>query len=437
MAEAFVSPDRLRARFATAMSDMYRVEVPLYGRLVELVQQVNRESAGLAGADDFALDRVGSERHGAIRLGTAAELSLIARAFAVLGMEPVGYYDLASAGLPVHSTAFRPITASGLEASPFRVFTSLLRLELIEPPSLRQAAEKLLSERSILTPAALRLIEVAERANGLSETQGEDYVTALVETFRWHERASVTAELYAELSGRHRLIADIVGFRGPHINHLTPRVLDIDLAQARMAEQGFDPKKAIEGPPQRRCPLLLRQTSFKALSEPILFPNATGSADAGVHVARFGEVEQRGVALTPEGRARYDGWITQGGDLAAALPDDWRALHAQGLAYFRYRAGSSRSATPGADIETLIDEGVLTIEPILYEDFLPVSAAGIFRSNLGGEASASVATDGNRAVLEAAIGKPIHDEFALYARESARSLADCADHLGALPPSSI
>jgi uncharacterized glyoxalase superfamily metalloenzyme YdcJ len=46
------------------------------------------------------------------------------RLFAVMGMAPVGYYDLSVAGVPVHSTTFRPVTDAALAYNPFRVFTS-------------------------------------------------------------------------------------------------------------------------------------------------------------------------------------------------------------------------------------------------------------------------------------------------------------------------
>jgi uncharacterized glyoxalase superfamily metalloenzyme YdcJ len=40
------------------------------------------------------------------------------RAFAVMGMFPVGYYGLSAAGVPVPSTAFRPVTEESLKRSP-------------------------------------------------------------------------------------------------------------------------------------------------------------------------------------------------------------------------------------------------------------------------------------------------------------------------------
>jgi hypothetical protein len=57
----------------------------------------------------------------------------------------------------------------------------------------------------------------------------------------------------------------------------------------------------------RRCPILLRQTSFKAISERIRFKH-TGSVSG--HRARFGEIESRGVALTPKGGWGQSGQVT-------------------------------------------------------------------------------------------------------------------------------
>lgn len=305
-----LSPDHIRARFSSAMSAMYRDEVPAYGTLLSLVAEVNGEvlardpalAADLVATDQ--LDRISEERHGAIRLGTPDELATMRRLFAVMGMYPVGYYDLSEAGVPVHSTAFRPVGEAALRHNPFRVFTSLLRLDLITDDALRAEAAEILSRRRIFTAACLDLIDKAEAEGGLDEATADRFVAEATETFRWHADALVSADLYHRLHDAHRLIADVVSFKGPHINHLTPRTLDIDAVQARMPEVGIAPKAVIEGPPPRKCPILLRQTSFKALEEAVSFPGAI--AVEGSHTARFGEIEARGVALTPKGRALYD-----------------------------------------------------------------------------------------------------------------------------------
>jgi uncharacterized glyoxalase superfamily metalloenzyme YdcJ len=439
MSQPFVSPDRIRSLFARAMSSMYRSEVPLYGTLMELVAQVN--AATLAAQPDLAaqLERSGErarldqERHGAIRVGSAAELSMLRRLFAVMGMQPVGYYDLSVAGVPVHSTAFRPTCAHALAANPFRVFTSLLRLELIENAALRVQAAEILAQRDIFTVEARALIVQAEQAGGLDEADAQRFVAQALETFRWHGDATVSHATYNALHDAHRLIADVVCFRGPHINHLTPRTLDIDAAQADMQRRGIGAKAVIEGPPPRAVPILLRQTSFKALQEHVAFPAIDGRHD-GTHTARFGEIEQRGLALTPAGRALYDRLLEQArqadpddGDYAArlrqvfaAFPDDHATLRQQGLGYYRYAltaAGAALSVAQraGMSLDALLEAGLVSADPIVYEDFLPVSAAGIFQSNLGGGEQRAYQANANQAAFEAALGASVQDEFALYA----------------------
>lgn len=436
-AENLVSPDHIRSLFAQAMSQMYRAEVPLYGDLVELVAAINARvlaqdpalAQSLARTDD--LERIDLERHGAIRVGTPAELAMLRRVFAVMGMFPVGYYDLAVAGVPVHSTAFRPVDAAALSRNPFRVFCSLLRLELIEDAALREQAAQILARRNIFTEQAVALVEQAERDGGLDQAAAEQFVAQALETFRWHSDATVSLATYQQLHDAHRLIADVVSFRGPHINHLTPRTLDIDAAQDGMIAAGIDAKAVIEGPPRRACPILLRQTSFKALNEPVRF---AGDGGVGSHTARFGEIEQRGLALTPKGRALYDQALEQaraaegstGSDYYARLeaafagfPDDWDTLRREGLGYFRYQLTDAGRALPAAEralpAEVLIERGLASADPVIYEDFLPVSAAGIFQSNLGGTEQRAYAEQANQAAFEAALGASVGDAFALYA----------------------
>jgi hypothetical protein len=54
-----------------------------------------------------------------------------------------------------------------------------------------------------------------------------------------------------------------------------------------MPKRGITPKAVIEGPPRRKCAILLRQTSFKALEEAVAFKSAAGGTVASVHTARI------------------------------------------------------------------------------------------------------------------------------------------------------
>lgn len=439
------------------MSTLYRDEVPAYGTLLELVRDVNDATLAAHPAERARLeelgelDRISEERHGAIRLGTPQELATMRRLFAVMGMFPVGYYDLSVAGVPVHSTAFRPLDDAALNANPFRVFTSLLRLDLITDDALRAEAQKVLEDRRIFTEGCLEFIARAEAQGGLSAKDAEAFVAEALETFRWHPEANVSHALYQRLHAAHRLVADVVAFKGPHINHLTPRTLDIDEVQRLMPERGIAPKAVIEGPPSRAVPILLRQTSFKALEEPVSYSDGVTTV-AGSHTARFGEIEQRGLALTPKGQALYDRLLTQTREIGrpaadgsnasdymetlarvfAEFPDDLETLRAEGLGYFRYSA-TGKAAT-GADLSrdasALVAAGVLRADPIIYEDFLPVSAAGIFQSNLGDEAAQSFVANPNRDRFEADLGVPVVDLHQRYAEAEAASLAQARAVLG-------
>lgn len=440
-----ITADEIRELFSQAMSEMYQQEVPQYGALLELVADVNLAvlennpalHEQLLNADELA--RLNVERHGAIRLGSAAELATLRRLFRVMGMYPVGYYDLSQAGVPVHSTAFRPVEDEALCRNPFRVFTSLLRLELIADLALRKKAAAVLAKRDIFTPRLYQLLDRYEAQQQFTPDEAKQFVQEALETFRWHSHATVDATTYQALHDEHRLIADVVCFRGCHINHLTPRTLDIDRVQAAMPEYGIAPKAIIEGPPRRDLPILLRQTSFKALEEPILF----AGEHQGTHTARFGEIEQRGMALTPKGRALYDRLLNEAGtgkdnlthqlhlqQVFSAFPDNEMLLRRQGLAYFRYRLTPvgevHRSAIrPGDDPQMLIERGWITAQPIIYEDFLPVSAAGIFQSNLGDHAQGRSHGNASRDAFEQALGCEVLDEFTLYQQAEDRSKRRC------------
>jgi uncharacterized glyoxalase superfamily metalloenzyme YdcJ len=136
---------------------------------------------------------------------------------------------------------------------------------------------------------------------------------------------------------------------------------------------------------------------------------------------RFGEVESRGVALTPSGRDRYDATGV------ADLPLTDRGLAADDLAYYTVEPVADRprdGATPPADLGALVDDGWITLQPVVYEDFLPRSAAGIFRSNLARDDASDRSRQGSpRDVgwLADALDRPVHDLFELYAAQRAAS----------------
>ncbi|KAH7626108.1 hypothetical protein B0T09DRAFT_324642 [Sordaria sp. MPI-SDFR-AT-0083] len=441
--------DQLRSVFVHALSDMYREEVPLYGKLVDIVRTVDNSVLEKKGqsVDDLPI-RHQVERHGAIRLGTTHEMRQISRLFAIMGMHPVGYYDLEMVGFPLHGTAFRPTSEESLRRNPFRVFTTVLRPDLIVSSTVRETAIEILSRRELFSPRLCELMDQAEQDAGtLTQKDADELIVEALKIFKWHSRSTVPLETYLSLKQEHPMVADIVCFPSAHINHLTPRTLDIDAVQLEMIRQGLPAKEVIEGPPPgRKCEILLRQTSFKALEEQVVF---SGSGVSGTHTARFGEVEQRGAAVTRKGRDLYDrllaaavanedNWDPSLAHAFQEYPDGWTELRKQGLVYFRYRVSpdvASRRKPLPTDMEALLQAGIVECEPITYEDFLPFSAAGIFASNLAGTngtADRKLQATGcsSRAELVGVLGREILSEIDVYEALQKASVDEVANALG-------
>ena len=396
---------QLRARFAAALSAMYGAEVPAYTTLVEVSEAVNRDYvAAHPDAERLgSLDRVTAERHGAIRVGTPAELADVADLFAAFGMYPVGFYDLrdAASPVPVVSTVFRPIDSDELAHNPFRVFTSMLATHDTRffDNDLRGRVEHFLGARQLFAPSLIADARRIAADGGCAGHIADDFVARAVASFALSSEP-VDRAWYTELTAVSAVAADIAGVSTTHINHLTPRVLDIDDLYRRMTERGIAMIDAIQGPPRWDGPdVLLRQTSFRALAESRRFREADGTVSDGALRVRFGEVEARGVALTRKGLERFDAAMATAEPVAVwgeYFPNTDDEMASQGLAYYH-------QGDPTA--------------PVVYEDFLPASAAGIFRSNLDADTEAAAGADESGYTLESmagTIGHHIHDPYTLY-----------------------
>lgn len=444
----------LRARFAVALSEMYGEEVPAYTTLVDVSNEVNQRYLDRLGSEAERLgtiDRITAERHGAIRVGSPKEIGQVARVFAAFGMQPVGFYDLrdaAKASVPVVSTAFRPVDADELAKNPFRVFTSMLATD--DPrffdAELQQQLRDFIDARTLFPEELLELADKAAAEGGLDDAEADRLLELAALSFKLSDDP-VNHAWYRRLEKISAVAADIGGVTTTHINHLTPRVLDIDDLYESMEARGITMIDEVQGPPAWEGPdVLLRQTSFRALAEDRMFEYEDGRIAPGELRVRFGEVEQRGIALTPKGRDLYDEMVAetdrrlQAGegngvrvDVARTvweerLPRTERELALQGLAYFEYElADDARFAAEDAEksIEELVEAGIAVPNPIVYEDFLPRSAAGIFQSNLTDEGTRDDEQTGTVYDIESMsrfVGRRVADPYELYQAQQDRSI---------------
>jgi len=435
------SSTELRSRFAAALSDLYATEVPAYQQLVDTAIQVNAtvlrdrpESAERLGS----ISRVTCERHGAVRVGTPAELHDLGVVLAAFGMHPVDFYDLRdtpTSPVPVVSTAFRPVDPDELAANPFRLFVSVLVPEdrRFFDADLQASVERFLAARTLFPPELLALAQRAATEGGLPDEAATELVHLAVASFQLSQ-SPIDRLWYERLARVSSVAADIAGVPSTHINHLTPRVLDIDLLHASMCRQGVEMLDRIEGPPRWDGPeLLLRQTSFKALAEPRTMAEPDGTVVQGALRVRFGEVEARGTALTPAGRDLHDRCLAEADDAQRADPSlSWQdasrpvwerhfpssedELRRSGLAHFTWHADGGRPVP----------------RPVVYEDFLPRSAAGIFQSNLTstGETAAEQGAPRDLDWLSGVLGREVLKSQGVYAAQVRSSVATAAAALG-------
>lgn len=245
---------------------------------------------------------------------------------------------------------------------------------------------------------------------------------------------------------------------GRIVEHLVAALRAPECSFKGLKHAGY--KDTTEGPPTS-VPVLLRQDAYKALTEPVKFSNPDGTVTDTVHTARFGEIEQRFFATTSAGRELYDACLTKaeaakdadpglpkrdyaGYERAyaqpfAAFPGTLPELMDKGLVLARYYAMAKGMAQRGGwkttDVNELLKLGAIGYEGLRYEDFLPVSAAGIFASNLsqyGTKSTAHAKPTYTRAQLEAILGRVIIDTDAVYRGLQAESLLQAFDAIGVL-----
>ena len=264
---------------------------------------------------------------------------------------------------------------------------------------------------------------------------------------------------FMRLCFKHLTAAEVDGFGRGSVNAgaidtmvdgLTSRLQQKDLVMASLKHAGF--KDTTEGPSED-TPVLLRQDSYKALTEPVQFRNADGTTIDTVHTARFGEIEQRFYATTPKGRALYDACLNEA-ELAkekdpglakrdfaayeaayakpfAPFPKTLPELLEHGLVYGRYvpttKGLSAKATLTTTNIFELVRQGYVACEGLRYEDFLPVSAAGIFASNLNQYGTKSTAAQRpvySQSMLEGVMGKAVVDADSVTRGLEAASLLE-------------
>src|SRR5699024_8553462 len=125
-------------------------------------------------------------------------------------------------------------------------------------PDQQQRLQDFLAARTLFPDALVELADQATQDGGLEDGDAEQLLTLATAAFELSDEP-VDHAWYRELEAVSAVAADIGGVATTHINHLTPRVLDIDELYQRMEARGITMIDEIQGPPSWEGPdVLLR-----------------------------------------------------------------------------------------------------------------------------------------------------------------------------------
>ena len=264
----------------SASPRLYGTEVPAYDTLVDVSREVNSDFVARHGADAARLgsiERVTAERHGAIRVGLGprarpggARVRRVRDASGGL-LRPAGRLDELGArgvhGVPADGPGGAgPQPVPGVHLDAGRRRPALLRRR-----DRRRASRRSWPRARCSRPSCSRS-PTARPSRTASERRTPSASSSSRRARSRCRREPVDHDWYFHLERISSVAADIGGVPSTHINHLTPRVLDIDDLYARMQARGIAMIDEIQGPPRWEGPdVLLRQTSFRALAEERLF----------------------------------------------------------------------------------------------------------------------------------------------------------------------
>ena len=425
--------------------------MPIYREMMAIAREINSR------AGESEAKRLGKIMHAAIRCASDEELRTIVDIFALMGSQPVNYYDLRER-VSVESTAFRPMSPEELQQNGFRVFCSRLSLDCI-PAEHQSFLEEMIARRHVFSDDFLKLIRIGKQQGGFDESQADHFVESCVNVFSRPEEALISIDEFEKLRSINKVACQILVSNALAFNHLTPSVASVPEAHEEMQARGIKTIPVWQGPVG--LDIVLRQTSCLAPAITLKFPNGDGTFVEADYQETFVEFEERLQAPTPQGRELFEEMFDRGKqaleltegepgyaehyyrvmtEALAEYPSAPLELWNEGLAYFTFElAPNAESATISGDFDELVDRGLVELIPQQYEDFFGPAATNIFNSNigLGGVSNVGIAKRDAQKSYEAGIGREVVNMYDYYDAIQQQSKSDVCRQLESLRTSAF
>lgn len=446
MTLSLIESSWIRAEIVRKLLERFQAALPLYKDMMSVAHDVNN-AAGEAEAQ-----RLGKVMHAAIRCASSGELQQICDMFAVMGNEPVNYYDLREK-VSVESTAFRPVSSEEIGRNGFRVFCSMLSMECIAEEH-REFVQGIIARRNLFDAELTSLIRLSNEQGGLDSDQAARFVDKCVDLFTRPEEALVSLEEYTKLRDINKVAAQILISNSLAFNHLTPSVASVPQAHEEMQKRGIRSIPVWQGPVGKD--VILRQVSCLAPPVVLKFPNGDGSFTSAEYQETFVEFEERLQALTGQGRLKFEAMFADGKQRLtlsendpgyaehyyevmrqslADFPSEPSELYSQGLAYFQYEVADDSVASPGMTFAKAVEVGAVRLVAQQYEDFFGPAATNIFNSNIGleGVSNVGIAKPDSQSSFERLLGQEVVDMYDYYDAIELKSRETVAAQLGIDP----
>lgn len=451
MTQNLVAPSWIRTEVVLRILAEFERTMPIYRDMMSVAREINNR------AGESEAKRLGKIMHAAIRCASNEELRSIVDVFALMGNQPVNYYDLRER-VSVESTAFRPTTPEDIQENGFRVFCSRLSMDCI-PVEDRPFVEEIVARRQVFSDEFLALIETGKEQGGFDQSQAERFVEFCVRVFCRPEEALISFDEYQKLRDINKVACQILISNALAFNHLTPSVSSVPEAHEEMLAQGIKTIPVWQGPVGQD--VVLRQTSCLAPAITLKFPNGDGTFVEAEYQETFVEFEERLQAPTSKGRELFEDMFDQGKralelsegeegyaehyyqvmrSALADYPAEPLELWKQGLAYFTFELSSDvESAGPDEGFDELVTRGIVELIPQQYEDFFGPAATNIFNSNIGleGVSNVGVAKPDSQKSYEAGMGREVVNMYDYYDAIQEKSKAAVLQKLTVLSESAV
>lgn len=430
----WVESDEIRLKYVQMISDLFHSRYSVYGVVFDIVRDVNNmaliQNASLY--DEMVKkgqkQTFSQELSAHYILFNPGDLGIIRRIFAVMGLYPVGFYNLDLNGKSLASTLFKPLNKIALKQQPFRITVSLANQSFDNECEQHNVPKNRLD----LSEKFLGLLQKFEKYSALNELDVHYFIQELQENLHKPDYDMQCCEQRPFRSSMNQIRESIM------IRSTSLACLNLPKVIEELKHFDLYAIDDLDGPSDRKHPLLFNKMNINLRSK---HPDHQKSDSDNQNIPVFTiQLEQRGLALTAKGHQFFKSILSNlksrleprtrlslvqkrklMNQVFKRFPDSSYSLYRKGLAYFTFSVNPEIEIIDDRywteeDLPRLIRSKRILLTPLIFEDIY---------SSYSVHASSSFDFVEEKKSFEAYLGTCIHDEMRYYVLCQEQSLQTC------------